>query len=127
MKNILLITTFALSFTLPAYAMENNDLFTAIEKIKQRNAEAQLLILKSMEEINGLTFKYVEKEALIGEFGRLRSIINSIDQASLQLGMEKYQADHANDDLSDSPLEQSLKAQENLEKLFAKIEKDNAS
>jgi uncharacterized protein Yka (UPF0111/DUF47 family) len=127
MKNILLITTFALSFTLPAYAMENNDLFTAIEKIKQRNAEAQLLILKSMEEINGLTFKYVEKEALIGEFGRLRSIINSIDQASLQLSMEKYRADHANDDLSDSPLEQSLKAQENLEKLFAKIETDNAS
>ncbi len=127
MKNILLITTFALSFTLPAYAMENNDLFTAIEKIKQRNAEAQLLILKSMEEINGLTFKYVEKEALIGEFGRLRSIINSIDQASLQLSMEKYRADHANDDLSASPLEQSLKAQENLEKLLAKIEKDNAS
>ena len=124
MKNILLITTFALSFTLPAYAMENNDLFTAIEKIKQRNAEAQLLILKSMEEINGLTFKYVEKEALIG---RLRSIINSIDQASLQLSMEKYRADHANDDFSASPLEQSLKAQENLEKLFAKIEKDNAS
>ena len=124
MKNILLITTFALSFTLPAYAMENNDLFTAIEKIKQRNAEDQLLILKSMEEINGLTFKYVEKEALIG---RLRSIINSIDQASLQLSMEKYRADHANDDFSASPLEQSLKAQENLEKLFAKIEKDNAS
>ena len=77
-----------------------------------------------MEEINGLTFKYVEKEALIG---RLRSIINSIDQASLQLSMEKYRADHANDDFSASPLEQSLKAQENLEKLLAKIEKDNAS